>query len=302
MHFLDPLRKKYNYSRPALIQCYETLDQFVQNLGTIVDPIEDVNIFEYPPIRWKMPTTTTLRYFTTWDEYFAAARQEMFGNKSSNDGSHNNNTINNNITSHSSSYYPTPIFELHQNNCQNFARAAVHNQVPAMEHLYYNYQHLRSLLQQGPIPHYSDHHHHHQQHQQQHHDIKHKDNHNATTTTTTRQTVLFVARTEYLQQDWFAINRLLGMENKEDARTDNISSSSSSSTSYFPKTKRRQIGKHFQLRVPNVLSEALRPVLCRALQSEYEAYEWFLQQAVNLRPADIQACLRIKHQNCPELD
>lgn len=244
MHYLDDLRKQHNFSRPALIKCYDTLEHFVQHLGNG----DDARQYTYPAIPYVEPRQSYV--FSDWESFFANARDELVNG------------------AQTGSVHPQPIFELHQDNCQEFCRAALDHQVPALEHFYYNYKHLQELLLSptvGPnannLPH------------------------------VTNTTILFVARTEHLQQDWIRTNLLL--DSKKNTSAASIP---------FPATKRRQIGHKFKLRVTNELSERGRAELCKALRSEYETYVWFLRRAVNLRPANVEESLAVGRKNCPELE
>ena len=246
MHYLDDLRKHHNYSRPALIKCYDTLEHFVQHLGNGDDALK----YTYPAIPYVKPNHRHPRRFSDWEAFFANAREELVNG------------------AQTGSVHPRPIFELHQDNCQEFCRAALDHQVPALEHFYYNYKHLQELLlspkeepNANSPPHFSN------------------------------NTILFVARTEHLQQDWIRINLLLDSKNN-----------TSATSIPFPATKRRQIGHKFKLRVTNELSERGRVELCKALRSEYETYVWFLRRAANLRPVDVEESLVLGRKNCPELE
>ena len=158
--------------------------------------------------------------------------------------------------------YPYPRREVHYESCQDFARAAFHGKVRMMNHFYFGYQRIQSLLPSS------------------------------------RSNTIYVARQEHLWNDWYQINSLLlpGLKDKEEGKVPRYfpvlssSSSSSDAVSLLTDAGNTNIRNTTILELQNKLpvtrqmdNPAARQSLCQALKDEYLAYFGLLQQAQNLQ-------------------
>jgi hypothetical protein len=100
---------------------------------------------------------------------------------------------------------------------------------------------------------------------------------------------IYVNRQEHLWNDWREINRILGQV--EPVIVPNTNTRNSTVLKLQDK-----------LPVAKELSQNGTRILCRALQSEYEAYIWFLKQARNLNETDVADSIKRARQQCPNLN
>jgi hypothetical protein len=98
----------------------------------------------------------------------------------------------------------------------------------------------------------------------------------------------FVVRKEFLWKDWKTLNVALGQP------ADNV---------YIPPEShsQRRNATDDTMPVKRTLNAQGRSLLCRALEEEYRAYFWFLNQAKNLNDGDRELSIQVAKKNCPIL-
>jgi hypothetical protein len=103
----------------------------------------------------------------------------------------------------------------------------------------------------------------------------------------TDQRKWYVVRNEHLWEDWFEVNEMLG-EPPDSSRE-------------HPTFHARDI-KGLKLPATRDISDERRDQLCKALETEYEAYFLMLQHSENMNEDDLKEAVEIGKQSCPNLD
>jgi len=97
----------------------------------------------------------------------------------------------------------------------------------------------------------------------------------------------YVIRNEHLWDDWFDVNERLG--DPSDGPRD-------------PPTYTARNVTGLKLPVTREISDARRDQLCKAVETEYEAYFSILKLADNVDEYDLEEALEVAEKNCPKLD
>jgi hypothetical protein len=104
--------------------------------------------------------------------------------------------------------------------------------------------------------------------------------------------IFYITRQEHLWDDWTRINQMLGQ--KEEV--------------YVPDDESRNVRNSTQMEVEHNLpvsrdlSARGAIILCRALESEYKRFFWFLENAQNLSPVHVEQAKGYARTKCPELN
>ena len=191
-------------------------------------------------------------------------------------------------------------FQPPRSSCTDFVRALFHGRVRPFIHLYFNYQRLLELL---PSP------------QQE----------TTTALSSSSDVVWLVTRLEHLWEDWKVVNHFVEehypavttqqaydsfrqQEDDPQAATvhhhhhhhSNPDENQNDTTAENNGIHIRNTA-HLNLPVSRTLSPSAQAILCRALQSEYNAYFQILGQAQNINRADLIQALVTARQACPHV-
>jgi hypothetical protein len=166
--------------------------------------------------------------------------------------------------------YPYRHNIIEPKDCRELACATIHGKVRFFTHLFFNF---RNILYTKLPPH--------------------------------RQ--IYVIRQEHLWEDWQQLNQRLALLYKVDWQRQQQQQQPSNPSSSLPsnfvdrtiQSQRNVTG--IQLPVTRHVSWEGRQKLCRALETEYEAYVRLLHMAINMEESDIKDSLRIAIKNCPHL-
>ena len=184
--------------------------------------------------------------------------------------------------------YRHPDSKISTENCTNLARATMANKVSACaEHFYWN---TKTVLERIPgwnvtssptITNIGN-------HNNNHTDANIESFYWDTASSLSQPPPFFlVIRTEYMNQDFFTANYVLGDPDPVEMKD---------MGAY--KTGRIQIDNFIPLNVTNLA----RARLCKALLPEYKMYVRALARAINLSDKDRQTSLELSRTNCPNLD
>lgn len=157
-------------------------------------------------------------------------------------------------------YYPYHRMEVHPESCRDLARAAFHGHVRIYSHLYFGFERIRSFVPEA------------------------------------ESRIFYLIRQERLWEDWIDINRIIETTyalsshgSKYDVPLQhNLGDRRNSTTLEIRK----------QLPVGKSLSALAKQSLCRALETEYRAFFWFLVRARNIDNEQIEFSLKRAKLQC----